>query len=349
MDQHDLKNEETHQIKDDDLSIIIVDDMQFSRIVVKTALQKAGYSGVRLADSAHEVLRMLEEKPADVVLADWMMPEMDGLELTDRIRQNDEEKGIYTAIILFTANDGVEYLVEAFEHGVDDYLRKPPNPQELAARVSAAARIANMQNDILETSRQMEETIARLQRSALLDEVTGAGNERMLIADLDANLEEASARQGGVCLAMIKLNGLDKIEEEEETIGILNPIFHGLNSNKNEEVETARNEVLTSIYRRLRRTVRPTDSVSRIDNDVFGIVMHHTHVSRFKMNALDRIISAINQRPFKTNNDDYVITASIGVHYYDGQTPAISSTEMIELAQKNLNKAISEGANSIIS
>ena len=347
MDQHDLKNEETHQIKDDDLSIIIVDDMQFSRIVVKTALQKAGFSGVRLADSAHEVLRMLEEEPADVVLADWMMPEMNGLELTDQIRQNDEEKGIYTAIILFTANEGIEYLVEAFEHGVDDYLRKPPNPQELAARVSAAARIANMQNDILETSRQMEETIARLQRSALLDEVTGAGNERMLISDLDANLEEASARQGGVCLALVKLNGIDKIEEEE-TNGILNPIYHGLNAN-NDAADMARNEVLTSIYRRLRRTVRPTDSVSRIDNDVFGIVMHHTHAGRFKMNALDRIITAINQRPFKTNNDDYVITASIGVHYYDGQTPAISSTEMLELTQSNLNKAISEGANSIIS
>ena len=114
-----------------DLSIIIVDDLQFSRIVVKTALKKAGYDGVRLADSATQALGMLNEKPADVVLADWMMPEMDGLELTDRIRHRDEEAGTYTAIILFTANEGVELLVEAFEHGVDDYLRKPPNPHEL--------------------------------------------------------------------------------------------------------------------------------------------------------------------------------------------------------------------------
>ncbi|HHO59337.1 MAG TPA: response regulator, partial [Thiotrichales bacterium] len=108
-----------------DLSIIIVDDLQFSRIVVKTALKKAGYDGVRMADSATEALTMLEQKPADVVLADWMMPEMDGLELTERIRQRDEERGTYTAIILFTAHDGVEYLVKAFEHGVDDYLSKP--------------------------------------------------------------------------------------------------------------------------------------------------------------------------------------------------------------------------------
>ena len=68
-----------------DLSIIIVDDLQFSRIVVKTALKKAGYNGVRMADSATEALAMIKQKHADVILADWMMPEMDGLELTQLI------------------------------------------------------------------------------------------------------------------------------------------------------------------------------------------------------------------------------------------------------------------------
>ena len=316
-------------MSNEDLAIIIVDDLQFSRIVVKSALKKAGYTGVRLADSAHEALRMLEEKPADVVLADWMMPEMDGLELTDRIRQNDEEKGIYTSIILFTANEGIESLVEAFAHGVDDYLRKPPNPHELAARVSAAARISIMQNDILETSRQMEQTIQRLQQSALIDDVTGAGNERMLFAELDANLEEAAARNGGICLAMIKLNGLGQIEDKTG--------------------ETGKNEVLLSMYRRLRRTVRPTDVVTRLDGDIFAIVMHHTQIGNFKMNALDRIMAAINQRPFKAGDDDYKIGGSIGVHYYNGSDEAISSTEMLEITQDNLTKAITEGDDSIIS
>ncbi len=317
-------------MNDKDLSIIIVDDLQFSRIVVKSALKKAGYSGVRLADSAHEALRMLEEQPADVVLADWMMPEMNGLELADRIRQNDEEKGIYTSIILFTANEGIEYLVEAFEHGVDDYLRKPPNPLELAARVSAAARIAMMQNDILETSRQMEHTIQRLQKTALIDEVTGAGNERMLITELDANLQEAATRNGGLCLAMIKLNNLDQIEDDA---GI-----------------SDKNEVLISVFRRLRRTVRPTDVITRLGYDVFGIIMNHTQIGSFKMNALDRIMAAINQRPFKTESTDHKISSSIGVYYFDGQNDeAISSTEMLELTQNNLTKAIAQGDNSIIS
>ncbi len=187
-----------------DLSIIIVDDLQFSRIVVKTALKKAGYNGVRMADSATEALTMIEQKPADVVLADWMMPEMDGLELTQLIRQRDEEKGTYTAIILFTAHDGVDYLVKAFDHGVDDYLCKPPNPQELAARVNAAARVAALQNDLLETSRQLEQTILNLEKMALVDELTGAGNQPFLIKNLKAHLLEASTRRGGVLEKALK-------------------------------------------------------------------------------------------------------------------------------------------------
>ena len=312
-----------------DLSIIIVDDLQFSRIVVKTALKKAGYNGVRMADSASEALRMLEESAADVVLADWMMPEMNGLELTDRIRQNDEEKGIYTSIILFTANEGIEYLVEAFDHGVDDYLRKPPNPHELAARVSAAARLSIMQNDMLETSRLMQETIARLQKTALLDDITGAGNERMLTSELEAHLQEASSRKGGVCLAMVQLNELKNIKKE-----------HG---------DQAENDTLISLYRRLRRTVRPTDIVTRLDSNIFGIIMHHSELGSFRMSALDRIKIAINQRPFKTGAGDIKMTSSIGVHYYSGDEPLIKVEKMIQMAEENLEMAAATDTEDIIS
>ncbi len=75
-----------------DVSIIIVDDMQFSRVVVQAALRKAGFSNILVASSAAEALKTIEEKHIEVVLADWVMPEMDGLELTDRIRQRDEEQ-----------------------------------------------------------------------------------------------------------------------------------------------------------------------------------------------------------------------------------------------------------------
>jgi len=302
-----------------DLSILIVDDLQFSRIVVKTALKKAGYDGVRMADSATEALAMLEQKPADVILADWMMPEMDGLELTQLIRQRDEEIGTYTAIILFTAHDGIEYLVKAFDHGVDDYLCKPPNPQELAARVNAAARIAALQNDLLETSRQMHQTIQTLKDLALVDELTGAGNFSFLMKNLKSHLLQASARRGGVCLALVELRELDSIEQS-----------HG---------EYITNEVVISQYRRLSRAVRPTDIIARLTNNVFGIIMHHTKTKDYKPAAIDRILSMINNRAYKTSAGNLNINGCIGVHYYRGDDSIISEEEMFNLANKKLDEA----------
>jgi phosphoserine phosphatase RsbU/P len=302
-----------------DLSILIVDDLQFSRIVVKTALKKAGYNGVRMADSATEALAMLEQKPADVILADWMMPEMDGLELTQLIRQRDEEKGIYTAIILFTAHDGMDYLVKAFDHGVDDYLCKPPNPQELAARVNAAARIAGLQNDLLETSRQMHETIQTLKQMALVDELTGAGNLSFLMKNLKAHLLQASSRRGGVCLALIELRELNSIE-----------ISHG---------EFVVNEIVVSQYRRLSRAVRPTDIIARLDNNIFGIVMHHTKTKDYKPSSIERILSMINNRAFKTSAGNLHINGCIGVHYYRGDETIIPDEKMLKLAYEKLDQA----------
>ena len=302
-----------------DLSIIIVDDLQFSRIVVKTALKKAGYNGVRMADCATEALTMIEQQPADVVLADWMMPEMDGLELTHRIRQADEEKGTYTAIILFTAHDGVEYLVRAFDHGVDDYLCKPPNPQELAARVNAAARVAALQNDLLETSHHLEQTIKRLEKMALVDELTGAGNQSFLMKNLKAHLLEASTRRGGVCLAIIELRELNDITA---TYG-----------------EFITNEILISQHRRLRRAIRPTDTVARLDNNIFGIIMHHTKTRDYKPTAIERILTIINNRDYKTSVGNLTISGCIGVHYYRGDEAIISAEEMIKRAANKLDQA----------
>jgi diguanylate cyclase (GGDEF)-like protein len=310
-----------------DLSIIIVDDLQFSRIVVKTALKKAGYNGVRMADSATEALAMIEQKPADVVLADWMMPEMDGLELTQEIRQRDEEKGTYTAIILFTAHDGVEYLVKAFDHGVDDYLNKPPNPQELAARVNAAARVAALQNDLLETSRQLQQTIKNLEKMALVDELTGAGNQTFLLKNLKSHLLEASTRHGGVCLAIIELRELEAIRAA-----------HG---------EFIANEILVSQHRRLRRAIRPTDTVARLDNDNFGIIMHHTKTKNYKPSAIERILTMINNRAYKTTAGNLAITGSIGVHYYRGDEAIISADELLKRAEYKLDQARNDASSKI--
>ena len=310
-----------------DVSIIIVDDMQFSRVVVQAALKKAGFTNIRVASSAKLALSMMEEARADVVLADWVMPEIDGLQLTDRIRQRDEELGVYTAVILFTAQEGIEPLVEAFSRGIDDYISKPPNPHELAARVNASARIASLQNDLLETSQQLEDTIKHLEEMALTDPLTGVGNRRLLTRQLEYHLLDASARHGGVCFVMLDI---DHFKEVNDTHG------HDVGD-----------EILVGFTRRIRRTVRPTDLVARMGGEEFGIIMHYTRAENFRNSTLERLLDSINQRPFKTSVGDLHVTASIGVCFYRGVGEQPSVQNLIKCADEKLYEAKANGRNQI--
>ena len=111
-------------MRKEEISIIVVDDLQFSREVVKSGLGKSGYKDIRTASSADEALYLLNERRALVVLADFWMPGMNGLEMTDLIRRWDENNDRYTGIILLTAEDTTSSILVAFDRGVDDFFRQ---------------------------------------------------------------------------------------------------------------------------------------------------------------------------------------------------------------------------------
>ena len=108
----------------EDLSVIVVDYLQFSREVVKSGLMNSGFSDIRTASSGEEALYMLNQRRAHAVLADFWMPGMNGLELTDLIRRWDENNDRYTGIVLLTAEDTTSSVVVAFDRGVDDFVSK---------------------------------------------------------------------------------------------------------------------------------------------------------------------------------------------------------------------------------
>ena len=312
-----------------DLSIIIVDDMQFSRAVLKQALMKGGYDDLRLADSAGACLEMLNERCADVVLADWVMPEMNGLELTNAIRQLDEERNRYTAVILFTGREGNEAMQEAFERGIDDYLTKPVDELELAARVFAAGRIATLQNTLLETASALSAANAHLEELSTTDSLTGLGNRRYLTQQLEDYLMECRNRGGGVCLALIDVD-----------------MFRDINDQFGHDVG---DEVLLGLSRRLRRAVRPTDIVVRTGSDEFGIIMHYTDPDTFRASVFDRVVTSVSQRSVQTSEGDIPVTISMGVDCYmgDKSQPLPEPPQMMSAADERLFRAKEAGRNRV--
>lgn len=175
--------------------IVIVDDARSSRVVIQRVLSNAGYRDVRVAATAPEALEMVTQRPAKVLLADWQMPEMDGLTLTRRVRELDTELNHYTSIVLLTAKEGGDHMTEAFEQGVDDYINKAATKEEVLARVYSALRISDLQNQLLETTRSLQLANRELEQHATIDLLTGIGNERYLRKRLQDSLRNCRSRE----------------------------------------------------------------------------------------------------------------------------------------------------------
>lgn len=276
----------------EELSIVVVDDMKFNCEFIRKALKGEGYEDIRVASSAAEALALLENRAADIVLADWVMPEMDGLELAEHIRQIDEETEHYTCILLLTARDDIASVIEAFERGVDDYLIKPPNKQELAARIYAAGRIANMQNGLLDMMRTMR---LEYEQRTTVDRLTGLGNRVDAERRLDDLLKLVASRGGALCCGYLSLNDPQAILRK-----------HG---------SAVYDEIMASAASRLRRVVRPIDLVARVSDSEFVVGMYYQDDSQIRSKTFKRILQSINLRPFKTSHGYISVHAAMGLCY----------------------------------
>jgi DNA-binding response OmpR family regulator len=138
-----LRTEQTAKQDQDRLvEILIVEDDFISRNLLKKMLSEMGYS-VLEAENGRQAWNMIQREPRRLMITDWMMPEMDGLQLCRKIRTTSFPFYIY--IIMLTAKDHKKDLVNVFGSGADDYISKPFDPEELRARVLTGLRIIELE------------------------------------------------------------------------------------------------------------------------------------------------------------------------------------------------------------
>lgn len=125
--------------------VLIVEDEPDTLFILSKLLQKNGYE-VASAKNGKVALEMLDSFKPLVVLADWTMPELDGLELCRRMKSNDNYKLIY--YIILTARSSVNDRIKGLDVGADDFLIKPTDNQELLARIRSGVRINKLQNEL---------------------------------------------------------------------------------------------------------------------------------------------------------------------------------------------------------
>ncbi|MFX0542352.1 PP2C family protein-serine/threonine phosphatase [Roseovarius sp. S4756] len=157
--------------------VLVVDDSRLQRRILAASLKKWGFA-VTEAESGHQALEMCRDMPPDLVLSDWMMPGMSGVEFCDAFRRMTRDN--YGYFILLTSKSDKAEIAHGLDAGADDFLTKPVDAGELRARIAAGERILEMERELTEKNRLVNSTLDRLQA---------------LYASLDADLMEAKKLQ----------------------------------------------------------------------------------------------------------------------------------------------------------
>ncbi|MDQ3639591.1 MAG: response regulator, partial [Actinomycetota bacterium] len=137
------------------MKILIAEDDAVSRTILRRAVEKIGHECLAAADG-EEAWNLYKETPdIDVIISDWMMPGVDGLELCRRAR-GDGRGGCYTYFIFLTALGDREHLLQGLEAGADDYLSKPLDRDELGMRLTSALRVTELHRRLAVQNGELE-------------------------------------------------------------------------------------------------------------------------------------------------------------------------------------------------
>ena len=305
------------------LSILVVDDAKFSSLMIGRALNQAGYTDVRFASSATEAIQQLEERPAGILLADWLMPETDGLELTAQVRQHDELHDHYTYVILLTGKEGDNALAHAFDHGVDDFISKAAMNEQLVPRVLAADRLYNTLTRLTRDKQLLMRNIAALESRNQVDPLTGLGNARLLKQMLTKNLQQVESRGGSLCYLLIGVENLASLTQQ-----------YG---------RTIHKELLRSIAQRLQQLVRPLDVLVRLDGNHFALLTHLGDSQEYSPASFKRIHDGLNIKSFKTSAGFINLKTGICLVTLSNKALPMQPEQVTELAEKNLPNSYDSG------
>ncbi|MGD0601858.1 MAG: diguanylate cyclase, partial [Terriglobales bacterium] len=299
------------------MQALVVDDSAVYRKLIGDHLRSWGF-GVTLAESGSEGWRILEQPNAPkLVLLDWVLPDLDGIELCQRIRQAGSSSP-YTYIILLTSKEGRQNMLQAMQAGADDYLVKPFDELELKARLLVGKRILDLQEELVSARESMR-------HAATHDSLTGLTNRGEILAMLERELERARRERKPVAVILCDV---DHFKNVNDTLGHL-----------------FGDEALREIGRRLRTQLRVYDGVGRYGGEEFLMVLPSCDLPNALLRA-DGLREIIAKTPVVCSGEERLITMSMGV--------AVSACEgknevemLLNQADAGLYKAKENGRNRI--
>ena len=143
-------------------TVLVVDDSRAQRMLVTNRLQGSGFAVIEAA-SGEEALKICASQDVDLILSDWIMPGMSGIEFCHTLRQKPSRQ--YTYFILLTSMTEKSAVTQGLEVGADDFLAKPVDTGELRARIKAGERLLRLERDLRRNNDTLSDTLAALKQA----------------------------------------------------------------------------------------------------------------------------------------------------------------------------------------
>ncbi|AIW16259.1 diguanylate cyclase [Vibrio tubiashii ATCC 19109] len=313
------------EISGSSMNILLVDDVQMERIQLAIRLKQLGHA-VEMASSGHEALEMYPKFEPDLVLLDISMPEMNGFEVSAKIRELYPD---WVPIIFLSSHDEPTMIASAIDAGGDDYLIKPVDKIVLNSKLIAMQRIAFMRRELKQKSAALAKANEELAQLAQEDGLTKVKNRRYI----DEKLTEMISLHGRHQLPLsIILLDVDRFKLYNDNYGHI-------------EGDRCLIEIASTLSKLFTRS---GEVVGRYGGEEFVVLLGYTDDEKATKNA-ERIKSSIEAANLKHEYSDVapVVTVSQGVYQL---IPSGRETieQLYELVDKRLYQAKVNGRNQYV-
>ena len=308
------------------MRVLVVDDDASMRTILKAMLSGAGHEVFEAIDGQRGFEMALDIQP-QIMIVDWMMPAMDGIELTRALRQTKIGRGAY--ILILTGLEEDDKLIEAFEAGVDDFMVKPLKPRLLAARLRAGQRVIKLQQEIERDREEIRHFAAelavsnrRLQEAALTDALTGLPNRRYVVERIQQEWAASTRSKRPIACIVIDVDQFKKINDS-----------HG---------HDVGDIVLRQTATALKSGLRTQDVISRMGGDEFMVICPDTDLPAAQVCA-ERMRKAVEALPIAAGTLQLRGSVSIGIAVRDSSMS--DADALIKCADRGVFLAKQRGRN----
>jgi len=293
---------------------LVAEDDAASRILLQKMLTKWGYDVVTARNGAEAWEVLTSDIPPDVVVLDWMMPELDGVEVCRRVRALDLSSPPY--LILLTSRGDKADIATGLEAGAADYVQKPFDHDELRARLLVGRRYAELNKKLLDVQ-------GELRRQALTDPLTHIMNRRAILMRLAEEMARAPRQN-----LPLSIGAMD--------------IDHFKNVNDNYG-HSSGDIALQNVVERALKALRPYDALGRTGGEEFLIVMPGVGPRDANI-VLERIRKIVRAPEIQLPGVALTITVSIGGATWEGEC----MDDLLNRADEALYRAKGGGRDQIV-